>query len=52
MFDLDKEAKGEVIDELLSMLGKRSKDKLVKVLKSSHSQGPRNTRTHRVVLAV
>ena len=31
MFDLDKEAKGEVIDELLSMLGKRSKDKLVKV---------------------
>lgn len=31
MFDLDKEAKSEVIDELLSMLGQRSKDKLPKI---------------------
>lgn len=31
MFDLDKEAKSEVIDEILDMVGKRSKDKLFKV---------------------
>lgn len=31
MFDLDKEAKSEVIDELISMLDKRSKDELPKI---------------------
>ena len=31
MFDLDKEAKSEVLDEILDMVGKRSKDKLFKV---------------------
>jgi hypothetical protein len=31
MFDLDKEAKSEVLDEILEMVGKRSKDKLFKV---------------------
>ena len=31
MFDLDKEAKGEVIDELLSFLDKRGKSKLEKM---------------------
>ena len=31
MFDLDREAKSEVLDEILDMVGKRSKDKLFKV---------------------
>ena len=31
MFDLDKEAKSEVLNEILDMVGKRSKDKLFKV---------------------
>lgn len=31
MFDLDKEAKSVVLDEILDMVGKRSKDKLFKV---------------------
>ena len=31
MFDLDKEAKSEVLDEILDMVSKRSKDKLFKV---------------------